>query len=355
MKSKYFFSIAFILIIKSLTSQSLPDLIKNGNTKLASADYAGAEIDFAKAIKVNVTVVGTYLDKLKKYNAMNEYQRSTSDMPDGFMYKHDLAVPYYGHGLALAGLGKQNDALADFEKAIAIDISYADAFCERGIIYIKLGEKNKGCIDLLNAKIAGSDKAKSLYEKSACSDVSKAFISSGNTKFDAKDYIGAIADYNYAIQLNSESVDALIKAGECYTMLKKYDKAITNFKKAQKIAPENMEVLYDKGLTYNAMENFKEAFNDLSVVIKKDPNNYEAYMQRGISCEGMQNFNSAVYDYSEAIRIKPKDGMAYYKRGLATQDQKSKTVCKDFKMAAALGIEDAKPLAENCKPEVKVE
>lgn len=355
MKSNYFLSIAFILIIKCMSSQSLPDLIKNGNAKLTSADYNGAEIDFAKAIKVNLTIVGTYLDKLKKYNAMNEYQRTTSDMPDGFVYKHDLAVPYYGHGMALAGLGKQNDALNDFEKAISIDPAYADAFCERGVIYVKQGEKNKGCIDLLNAKIAGSDKAKSLYEKNACSDVSTAFISTGNTKFDAKDYVGAMADYNYAIQLNSESVDAHVKAGECYIMLRKYDKAIAELKKAQKLDPENLAVLTEKGFAYNAMENFKEAFNDLSVVIKKDPNNYEAYMQRGIACEGMQNFNSAVYDYTEAIRIKPKDGMAYYKRGLATQDQKSKTVCKDFKMAASLGIEDAKPLAESCKPEAKKE
>ena len=45
--------------------------------------------------------------------------------------------------------------------------------------------------------------------------------------------------------------------------------------------------------------------------------------------------------------------MAYYKRGLANQDQKSKTTCSDFKMAASLGIEDAKPLADGCKSEVK--
>ncbi len=338
-----------------MSAQSLPELIKNGNAKIASSDFTGAESDFSKAIKVNVTVVGNYLDKLKKYNAMNEYQRSTSDMPDGFVYKHDLAVPYFGHGLALAGVGKQNDALADFEKAISIDPSYGDAFCERGVIYFGQGDKNKGCIDLLSAKVVGSEKAKSLYEKNACSDVSTAFLATGNTKFDAKDYTGAISDYNYAVQLNSESADALIKAGECYMMLKKYDKAIAYFKKAQKIVPDNLVVLIDKGSAYNSIENFKEAFNDLSIVIKKDPNNYEAFMQRGLACEGMQNLNSAIYDYSEAIRIKPKDGMAYYKRGLANQDGKNKSVCKDFKMAASLGIEEAKSLAEGCNPKPKAD
>jgi hypothetical protein len=64
----------------------------------------------------------------------------------------------------------------------------------------------------------------------------------------------------------------------------------------------------------------------------------------------MENFRSACYDYSEAIRIKPKDGLAYYKRGLANQDAKDNSACKDFKMAASFGLEDAKSLAESCNP-----
>lgn len=339
---------AFVLIFNGTRAQSLTELVKNGNAKLASSNYLGAESDFSKAIKVNLKVVDAYLEKLNKYNAMNEYQRTTSDMPDGFLYKHELAVPYYGHGLALAGQGKQNDALFDFEKAINIDPKYADAFCERGLIFINQGDKNKGCIDLLNSKSAGSEKAKNLYDKNVCAEVSNSFLVSGTQKLDAKDYSGALADFNYAMQLNSQSVDAHIKAGECLIALKKYDKAITTLNEALKLSPDDLNLLYNRALAYNNLEKYKEAFDDLSVIIKKSPNNYDAFMQRAFACEGMLNNNSAIYDYTEAIRIKPKDGMAYYKRGLANQDGKNKNVCKDFKMAASLGIEEAKPLAEGC-------
>ncbi|MBK7183875.1 MAG: hypothetical protein IPH89_13615 [Bacteroidetes bacterium] len=54
-------------------------------------NVAGAEQDFSNAIKVNEPVVTAYLDKMKKYATMNEFQKSTSDMPDGFVYNHDLA------------------------------------------------------------------------------------------------------------------------------------------------------------------------------------------------------------------------------------------------------------------------
>lgn len=148
------FSISSLL----LSAQSLPDLIKNGNAKLGSSNFAGAEQDFSNAIKVNEPVVVSYLDKMKKYGTLNEFQRTTSDMPDGFVYNHDLAIPYYGRGQALEGQGKNEEALLDYEKAITIDPKYADALCQRGVILISKGVKDKGCLDLRKAGTSGRDR-----------------------------------------------------------------------------------------------------------------------------------------------------------------------------------------------------
>jgi tetratricopeptide (TPR) repeat protein len=344
------FSFVFLLVTFFSYSQSLPVLIQNGTAKLANKDFAGAESDFSNAIKVNDPAVKTYLEKLKNYGTMNEYQRSISDMSDGFVYNHDFAVPYYGHGMALVGLGKSEEALADFEKAISIDPKYADALCERGVALIGKGIKDKGCMDLRKAKVLGNEKAKGLYESNACSGMSTTFIASGDARFVAKDYTSALADFTSAIQLNADSIEPFLKRAQCHVMMKKYDKAIADYNKALKIKSDTVRILYLRGTAYMAASNYKNAFNDFTSVIKLSPNSYDAFMQRGASCEGMENYKSATYDYSEAIRIKPKDGMAYYKRGLANQDAKDNSFCKDFKMAAALGVEDAKSLAENCTP-----
>ncbi len=344
--------LVFLLLFLSFysNSQTLPVIIQNGTTKLASSNFESAEVDFANAIRLNNTATTTYLDKLKKYGTLNEYQKSTSDMPDGFVYNHDLAVPYYGHGMSLAGLGKQDEALLDFEKAITIEPKYAEAYCERGIIYIAKGTKDKGCMDLRKAKVLKNEKAKELYNSNACTEMSTAFITAGDTKMEGKDYAGALLDYTSAIQLNGDSILPFIKRAECNVQLKKYDKALLDYNKALKIKADTIHILYLRGLAYNAASNWKMAFEDFSAVVRKSPNYYEAYIQRGTACEGMENFRSAMYDYSEAIRIKPKDGLAYYKRGLANSDSKDFSHCKDFKIAASLGMEEAKSLAENCGP-----
>lgn len=339
---------AFLFTACAAVAQDLPTIIRNGQTKLAASDFAGAEKDFATAIRLNDPLTTSYLDKMNKYGTLNEFQRTTSDMPDGFVYNHDLAVPYYGHGVALQGEGKKEEALADFEKAVTIDPKYADALCERGVELIGKGVKDKGCMDLRKAKALGNEKAKSLYDNNACTGMSATFLASGDSKFEAKDYTGAQADYTAAIQLNSDSTAAYIKRAKTNVLLKKYDKAVNDYNKALKIRPDTAQILYLRGLCYNAAGNYKLAFDDFSKVIRIDPDQYDAYMQRAAACEGMENYKSAMYDYSHAIRIRPKDGNAYYKRGLANQDAKDGSACKDFKMAAALGVDDAKTLAENC-------
>ncbi|MBA3705640.1 MAG: tetratricopeptide repeat protein [Bacteroidetes bacterium] len=348
MKTK---TLLFLLLITVLTgnSQSLPDLIKNGYEKLAASNFQGAEKDFAAAIHVNDPVIMAYLTKLKKINSMNDYQRSISDTPDGFVYNHDFALPYYGHGLALEGLSKQEEALTDYEKAISIDPKYSDAICQQGIILIAKGGKDKGCISLMEAKKLGNEKAKGLYEQNACSGMNASFLVSGNAKYAAKDYEAALTDFTYAIQLNSDSFEAFLKRAQCNVSLKKYDKAINDYNQTLKIKPDTINILYLRGIAYLTAEQFKEAFDDFTEVIKLSPNQYDAYMRRGDACEGLTNSKSAIYDFSEAIRIKPKDGNAYYRRGLAKQDTKDASACKDFKTAVTLGIEDAKGQAEGCQ------
>ncbi len=350
---KSLLTLTLVITILYINAQSLPELLKNGNAKLASSNFKGAEEDFSKAIKLNDAVVTSYLDKMEKYSKMNDYQKSTSDMPDGFIYNHDLALPYYGRGMALENQSKNEEALADYEKAVSIDPKYTEAICQRGIMYIAKGQKDKGCMDLQKAKKQGNEKAKSLFDKNTCSDISSAYVFSGDKKFAEKDYKAAYEDYNAAILLNGESFDAYIKRAQCNVQLKKYAKAITDYDKALKIKPDTLQVFFLRGLAYNAADNYGLAFNDFTTVVRLDPNNYEAYIQRAYSCEGMQKYKSAIYDYNQAIRIKPTDGAAYYKRGLANQDASDNSACKDFMMAASFGFEEAKPLAEGCKQEQK--
>jgi len=62
-------------------------------------------------------------------------------------------------GLAKAKLGDYKGAISDYNKAIELNPKLADAYYDRGVVKLLLGQKDSGCLDLYKAGELGFDKA----------------------------------------------------------------------------------------------------------------------------------------------------------------------------------------------------
>jgi len=58
---------------------------------------------------------------------------------------------YYNRGVALASLGKYDEALFDFRRAVDRKKNFAEGFYNLGLIHLLLKDKNRGCIHLSQA------------------------------------------------------------------------------------------------------------------------------------------------------------------------------------------------------------
>ncbi len=63
----------------------------------------------------------------------------------------DNALPLFNRASALHFAGRDKDALADINKSIQFDGKKAPAFSARGLIYEKLGERDKAIADFRRA------------------------------------------------------------------------------------------------------------------------------------------------------------------------------------------------------------
>lgn len=135
------------------------------------------------------------------------------------------------------------------------------------------------------------------------------FFNKGNKKEKAHDYMGAIADWSKALELNS-------KFEVVY-----YKRAVA-------------EVLF--------VHDYRAAIRDFSKVIELNPGNELAYVNRGQSEYALHGYKYAIADYTKAIELNPNNGYAYCSRAVANYDSGQKsTVCSDFNKAISLGYKQA--------------
>jgi len=64
------------------------------------------------------------------------------------------------------------------------------------------------------------------------------YFNSGGRKYDIQDFVGAIADYTRALELNPELAEAYNNRGLAKASLQHYTGAITDFSKAIELNPD---------------------------------------------------------------------------------------------------------------------
>jgi tetratricopeptide (TPR) repeat protein len=147
---------------------------------------------------------------------------------------------------------------------------------------------------------------------------SAVYYNRANAKRRAKEYNGAIEDYNTAIRLD----------------------------------PRNPLGYFNRGLTKAALEQHEEAIKDIDRAISIDPRNHLFYNGKGVSLISLKKYNEAIENFNTSVTLNPDFGQAYFNRAYAKLFgmNDGAGACKDWEIAAARGYKAAaKYLTEHCK------
>jgi Tfp pilus assembly protein PilF len=188
-------SLCSLVFSPNINSQSSSELVQTGLSSYQSGDYESALNSFNNALQVSGSDVDSdlpltgesqmeYTGESKevddsesqmeytgesKETYTGESQMQTADVSNIQEYSDPLnyqgddpADLYLYRGQTYLKLGDKEAALNDFDKAISLDSSYADAYFRRAIINYQV-DPDKACPDLQTAINEGHESAQELF------------------------------------------------------------------------------------------------------------------------------------------------------------------------------------------------
>ncbi|MGQ9611056.1 MAG: M48 family metalloprotease [bacterium] len=162
---------------------------------------------------------GEILQQKRNYNeALSEYNQAIA-------LRNNIAKPYHGIGKVYYAQGKYNQAIEEYKKAISKDPDYIFAYNDLGVSLITT-KQYEGALNYLK-------KAVQIYE-----NYDDAWSNLGEAYYNLKQYPESIKSLEMAITLNENHPRAYTTLGLAYEASGNTQKAIESYEKAIKIAPK---------------------------------------------------------------------------------------------------------------------
>ncbi len=205
-----------------------------------------------------------------------QYHSEISIWKDAVGKRHENPRAWSNLGVAYVRAGLSNEAIRDYDEAIALKPDFATAYFDRAIACAQAGRFNE-----------------------------------------------ALSDYDEDLKLNPDDAEAYSKRGNVYAQLDRPSDAIRDYDKAIVLNADLAEAYENRGVGYAQSAHLAEALRDFDKLIALRPDYAAAYYDRGGVYIRSARLSEAVRDFNKAIALKPDYAAAYNNRAVAHYQMKA--------------------------------
>ncbi|HXX78076.1 MAG TPA: tetratricopeptide repeat protein, partial [Ktedonobacteraceae bacterium] len=166
------------------------------------------------------------------------------------------AQMYTDRGWVYVHLKQNEQAIHDFNSAIALNPQYARAYARRGLAYRFL-----------------------------------------------KNYPQAFSDFDRAIELNPQDTWAYERRGRMYRKIGNYAHALEDFDQIVERDSNYVWAYVHRGITYRLLKNYPQALAEFDHALALKPHYASILAERGLTCLWMRNPSQAILDYTHSKEL----------------------------------------------------
>ena len=296
-----------------------------GWARFLARDADAALADLTEAIRLNPNLALAHFQRANILVSQSLLDRAIVDYSDAIRLAPDKSsesIYRYHRGLAFKRKGQFDQAIQDFDRAIALDRAEKlrdpghqnCCFGRSNLLFVSRGDTHLA-MRQFDAAIADFDEALKFNPND-----SSTLISRGDAWFGKSDFDHSIVDYTEAIRIDPANARAWTNRGNA-RFGRDRDGAISDYSEAIRIDAKNVGVLISRGNVYHAQRRYDLAIKDYDEALRVDPTSFTALNNRGNSWLAKQDSEKAVEDYRAALRINPDFAAAYSSLGRIYQKE----------------------------------
>lgn len=245
------------------------------------------------------------------------------------------------HGMALAQLGRVQEALIAFDEILSSNPSRCDVWFERGLLASAIGRLDwaeasleRACengntdsdhwLELGNTKkmLGKLHEAEAAFtEALRCAPASPEALNNRGTVFKLLQQSDrALGDFSNAIEVNPKHLFAYLNRGALLSEMGRSDLAQADFERAIVIAPENVNGFHGLGEALHQQGRHQEALIHLEAAVVIEPKMPQLFLSMGNVLQAMGLFEESIAAYAKAVEVEPSYADAFINWGTSLQE-----------------------------------
>ncbi len=210
----------------------------------------------------------------------------------------------FNHGLALKHLGRLDEALASYDRAIGLEPDYVEAHNDRGIVLEALRRPADALASFERALALRPDYIDALYNRA-------------NALKDLGQLEAAVTSYDRVLALKADHPQALNNRGNALLALRRLEEARASYDRAIALKRDYVEAFNNRGVVLQELGAFDAAVKDCDTALALMPDCAQALYNRGNALAAQDRFTEALVSYDRAITLAPDHAQAHYNRANA--------------------------------------
>jgi tetratricopeptide (TPR) repeat protein len=216
-------------------------------------------------------------------------------------------APYWiNKGVSLHALGRQEDAIVCYDKAISVEPQSAKAWNNKGNSLVGLGRYEEA--------LAAFDKALEID-----SQMATAWGNKGNALAPLGRLDEAIRCFGAALAIDPQYTMAWINRANALDAIGQHEQAIESYDKALAIDPRDPTAWGNKGIALHALRRYDDAVTCFERALAIDPREAIVWFSKGNSFDAQGRTDKAIACFDQALAIDPLYTAACFNKACAEE------------------------------------